>query len=54
MRDLVSKGMTLEQAKAAGVSLDYDGLYGTTEGDWTTDMFLEVVYREVSAQRRQP
>jgi glyoxylase-like metal-dependent hydrolase (beta-lactamase superfamily II) len=54
MRDLVSKGMTLEQAKAAGVSLDYDGLYGATEGDWTTDMFLEVVYREVSAQRRQP
>jgi glyoxylase-like metal-dependent hydrolase (beta-lactamase superfamily II) len=52
VRDLAGKGMTLEQVKAAGATLDYDGIYGATDGPWTTDMFLEAVYREVSAARR--
>ena len=25
---------------------DYDGLYGNTTGPWTTDMFIEAVYRD--------
>jgi glyoxylase-like metal-dependent hydrolase (beta-lactamase superfamily II) len=52
VRDLVGKGMTLEQVKAARVTLDYDGIYGATDGPWTTDMFLEAVYQEASAARR--
>jgi glyoxylase-like metal-dependent hydrolase (beta-lactamase superfamily II) len=44
---LVLEGKTLEQVKAAGVSLDYDGVYGATTGEWTTDMFVEAVYREI-------
>jgi cyclase len=51
VRDLVGKGMTLEQVKAAGVTLDYDGIYGATDGAWTTDMFLDAVYREAGARR---
>src|SRR5215467_11722194 len=47
--ELVLDGNTLEQVKAAGVSLDYDGLYGATTGPWTTDMFVEAVYREIKA-----
>ncbi len=36
----------------ARVTLDYDGIYGATEGSWTTDMFLEAVYQEASVARR--
>jgi glyoxylase-like metal-dependent hydrolase (beta-lactamase superfamily II) len=46
---LVLDGKTLEQVKAAGVSLDYDGVYGATSGPWTTDMFVAAVYREIKA-----
>jgi hypothetical protein len=46
---LVLEGKTLEQVKAAGVSLDYDGVYGATSGSWTTDMFVDAVYREIKA-----
>jgi glyoxylase-like metal-dependent hydrolase (beta-lactamase superfamily II) len=45
----VLEGKTLEQVKAAGVSLDYDGVYGAATGTWTTDMFVEAVYREIKA-----
>jgi cyclase len=47
--ELVAEGRTLEQVKAAGVSLDYDGVYGTSTGPWTTDMFLAAAYAELSA-----
>jgi len=46
---LVAEGKTLEQVKAAGVSLDYDGVYGTSTGPWTTDMFVAAAYAELSA-----
>ena len=44
---MASKGMTLEQVKAARPTLDYDGVYGASTGAWTTEMFIEAVYREV-------
>jgi cyclase len=50
--DLVSKGKTLADVKAARPTLDYDGRYGTTTGSWTTDQFIEAVYRDV--ERRRP
>ena len=50
---LIKKGMTLEQVKAATPTLDYDGLYGTTKGPWTTDMFVEAVYKELSKGKTQ-
>jgi len=46
---LMLEGKTLEQVRAAGVSLDYDGVYGATAGEWTTDMFVDAVYREIKA-----
>jgi glyoxylase-like metal-dependent hydrolase (beta-lactamase superfamily II) len=45
VQDLKGKGMTLAQIKAARPSLDFDGRYGSTTGPWTTDMFIEAVYR---------
>jgi hypothetical protein len=39
------KGMTLDQVKADRPTRDYDGRYGATTGSWTTDSFVEAVYR---------
>ena len=47
IQDLVKKGMTLEQVKAAKPTADYDGRYGADAGPWTTDMFIEAVYKTV-------
>ena len=42
--DMINKGATLEQVKAARVTADYDTRYGKSTGPWTTDMFVEAVY----------
>jgi glyoxylase-like metal-dependent hydrolase (beta-lactamase superfamily II) len=47
VQDLIDKGMTLPQVKAARPSMDFDGRYGSTTGAWTTDMFIEAVYRSL-------
>jgi len=47
-KDMIHKGMTLEQVKAAKPTLDYDTQYGATTGFWTTDMFIEAVYKSLS------
>jgi cyclase len=45
VEDLITKGRTLEQVKAANPSGDYDTEYGSTTGPWTTANFIEAVYR---------
>ncbi len=47
IQDMIQKGMTLEQVKAAKPTMDYDGLYGSTTGAWTTDMFIEAAYKSL-------
>jgi cyclase len=51
IQDLVAQGKTLAEVKAAKPTADYDGRYGATTGPWTTDMFIEAVYR---AMTRKP
>jgi len=51
IKDLVNKGMTLDQVKAAKTTVDYDGLYGATTGPWTTDMFVEAIYNDLQQDR---
>jgi len=51
VQDLIKKGQTLEQVKAARPTRDYDPLYGSTTGVWTTDMFVEAVYKTLSARK---
>jgi cyclase len=51
IQDLVAKGKTLAEVKAARPTLDYDGRYGVTPGPWTTDMFVEAIYHELVAKR---
>jgi cyclase len=50
-RDMLKKGMTLEQVKAAKPTLDYDTQYGATSGFWTTDMFIDAVYKSLSESK---
>jgi glyoxylase-like metal-dependent hydrolase (beta-lactamase superfamily II) len=50
-QDAIKKGQTLEQVKAARLTRDYDGRYGATSGPWTTDMFVDAVYKTLSAKK---
>jgi hypothetical protein len=45
---IAEEGGTLQDVKAAQVTLDYDGVYGLTSGSWTTDRFLETAFKELS------
>ena len=48
IQDLIGKGMTLEQIKAADPAKGFRKRYGSDRGQWTTDMFVEAVYRGLS------
>jgi cyclase len=50
IQDLMAKKLTLEQVKAARPTRDYDTEYGATTGPWTTDMFVEAVYRSLATR----
>jgi glyoxylase-like metal-dependent hydrolase (beta-lactamase superfamily II) len=46
--DLIAKGSSLAEVKAARPTRDYDGRYGAATGDATTERFIETVYRELA------
>jgi glyoxylase-like metal-dependent hydrolase (beta-lactamase superfamily II) len=48
IRDMIERKLTLDQVKAARPTLDYDGRYGSDTGEWTTAMFVEAIYRDLS------
>lgn len=50
VQDLIKKGRTLEQVKAAKPALDYDPRYSTKE--LTGDMFVEAVYRSLKGDNK--
>jgi cyclase len=49
---MIKKGMTLDQIQAARPTLDYDPLYGSTSGSWTTDMFVEAGYKSLGSIKK--
>ena len=51
VRDLVDAGRSLEQVKAAGPAKGYAGRYGNDGGDWTTEKFVEAVYRSLMKEK---
>ena len=51
IEDMISKGMTLEQVKAARPTRDYDRRYGSSTGLWTTDMFVEAAYTSLAQKK---
>lgn len=51
VRDLVTAGQSLEQVKAARPANGYAGRYGNEGGAWTTDRFVEAVYRSLMKEK---
>jgi cyclase len=47
VRDLVKQGLTLEQVKAASPARGYVHRYGSDSGAWTTNDFVEAIYRTI-------
>jgi cyclase len=47
VRDLVKQGLTLEQVKAASPTRGYVHRYGLDTGAWTTNDFVEAIYRTI-------
>jgi cyclase len=45
IQDMLGKGMTLEQVKTADPTKGFRARYGSDSAPWTTDMFVEAVYR---------
>ena len=34
--------------------LDYEGRYGSATGPWTTAMFIEAIYKDLTSQKARP
>ena len=51
VQDMVNRGMTLQQVKASKPTMDYDVRFGVTTGPWTTDMFVEAVYKTLKPKK---
>ena len=51
VQDLIAQGKSLAQVKAANPTLGYRSQYGTDTGAWTTDMFVETIFNELSRKK---
>jgi cyclase len=52
VQDLIKQGKTLEQVRAANPTSAYRRKYGSDSGSWTTDKFVEVVYKELTTKKK--
>ena len=51
VRASIDAGLTLEQIQAAAPTQGFTGRYGSASGAWTTNMFVEAVYRSLREAR---
>src|SRR5205823_9745230 len=51
VKDSMKKGLTLAQVKASRPTMDFDPRFGSTAGSWTTDMFVEAVYKSLQEKK---
>jgi len=51
VQDLIKKGLTLDQVQAADPTRGYTEEYGSNTGPWTTKMFVEAVYKSLTAKK---
>jgi cyclase len=49
--DMIKQGKTLDQIKEADPVLAYEPQYGSKTGPWTTNMFVEAVYKSLTAKK---
>ena len=51
VQDAIKRGQTVEQVKAdKRIVLEYDDRHGAHSGPWTTEMFLEAIYRNLTSK----
>ena len=48
VQDMIDRKMTLDQIHAADPAKPYKGRYGATSGPWTTNDFVEAVYKSLT------
>ena len=48
--DMIKSGSTLEQIKKADPTFPHRARYGADSGPWTTDMFVEAIYKSLTAK----
>ncbi len=51
VQDMINRKMTLDQIKAADPAKPYKARYGATSGPWTTNDFVEAVYKSLTSAR---
>ncbi len=51
VRDLIQTGRSLSEVKAAQPAKGYMGRYGNQDGAWTTDRFVEAIYRSLAREK---
>lgn len=49
--DMIKQGMTLGQIKEASPAKPYETQFGSNTGPWTTDMFIEAIYKSLTAKK---
>jgi glyoxylase-like metal-dependent hydrolase (beta-lactamase superfamily II) len=52
IQDLINKGMSLQQVKSADPARGFKARYGADAGPWTTDMFVEAVFKGLATGTR--
>jgi glyoxylase-like metal-dependent hydrolase (beta-lactamase superfamily II) len=52
VKALIAAGASIEQVKAGRVTADYETRYGANTGPWTTEMFVEAVYKSLKSPVR--
>jgi hypothetical protein len=50
VQDMIDRGMTVEQVRAANPTKGYRSRYGADSGPWTTDMFVDAIYKGLRSQ----
>jgi glyoxylase-like metal-dependent hydrolase (beta-lactamase superfamily II) len=51
VQDMINRKMTLDQIKAADPAKPYRAQYGATSGPWTTNDFVEAVYKSLTSAK---
>ena len=52
IQDMLKRGMTLEQIKAADPAKPYEHQYGADSGPWTTNDFVEAIYKSLAGNKQ--
>jgi hypothetical protein len=53
VQDLINSGMTPDQIKIADPAKAYRRRYGSDSGSWTTDMFIDAIYKSLTERKEK-